>query len=132
MSLLGVFQENMHHSDSLLFSYIFYIKCSHGWNIFTSVGLNFSQPSSLPESQDQSVSHNLYNRLQSTKGTRIAATKELVTMGEEFSLSGSPIWKRQAGEDILPSPPWDHASTRRKYHLPGDRSVQVASSVFPI
>ena len=73
-----------------------------------------------------------YISRQSIRGAMMAARMEADTTGEEFNLSGSPIWNLQAGEDILPSPPCDQASTLKKYHLPGDKSVIVASRTCPM
>ena len=73
-----------------------------------------------------------YNSCHNIKGNSMAAISEEDTKGEELSLSGSPIWNLQAGEDIFPSPPCDQAKTLKKYHLPGDRSVMVASKTWPM
>ena len=73
-----------------------------------------------------------YNSCHSIRGKRMAAKSEEDTKGEELSLSGSPIWNLQAGEDIFPSPPCDQANTLKKYHLPGDKSVMVASRTCPM
>ena len=76
--------------------------------------------------------HHYYNSCHSMRGNSMAAMSEEDTKGEELSLSGSPIWNLQAGEDIFPSPPCDQANTLKKYHLPGDRSVMVASRTWPM
>ena len=55
--------------------------------------------------------HHYYNSCHSMRGNSMAAMSEEDTKGEELSLSGSPIWNLQAGEDIFPSPPCDQANT---------------------
>ena len=107
-----------------------YFTC--GGNDLCEARLAYSVQLDIPKSLRWHFIGHYYNSRHRIRGNSMAAMSDEETKGEELSLSGSPIWNLQAGEDIFPSPPCDQANTLKKYHLPGDRSVMVASRTWPM